>query len=52
MIHKLRNRFQFYLERLLLRGAHYRLLIIAAVIELDQPDTGSYQGTDQFRIQG
>lgn len=34
MIDPVRYRFQFYLERFLLRGAHYRLLFIAALIGL------------------
>ncbi len=34
MIRTVRNRLQFFLERLLLRGAHFRLLMIAALIGL------------------
>ena len=34
MIDPFRYRFQFYLERFLLRGAHYRLMFIAALIGL------------------
>ena len=29
MFGRLRNRFKFFVERMLLRGAHYRLLVIA-----------------------
>ncbi len=34
MIVRVRNKLKFYLERLILRGVHYRLLVIAAVIGL------------------
>ena len=32
MIRRMTNRFKFYLERLIQRGAHYQLLIIAVLI--------------------
>ncbi|MFT5088157.1 MAG: hypothetical protein ACI906_005178 [Candidatus Latescibacterota bacterium] len=34
MLQRLKNRFKFHVERMLLRGAHYRLLFIAALIGL------------------
>jgi hypothetical protein len=34
MIANLRNKLKFYLERMVLRGAHYRLLVIGAIIGL------------------
>ena len=34
MFGRLRNRFKFFVERMLLRGAHYRLLVIAALVGL------------------
>ena len=34
MIADLKNRLKFYLERMVLRGAHYRLLVIGAIIGL------------------
>jgi hypothetical protein len=34
MFERLRNRFKFHVERLLLRGAHFRLLVIASLVGL------------------
>ena len=34
MLNRAKNRFKFLVERMLLRGAHYRLLLIAALIGL------------------
>lgn len=41
MFERARNKLKFYLERLLLRGAHYRLLIIAALLGLVSIVAGS-----------
>lgn len=42
MIDRLRNRVTFHLERLILRGAHYRLLLIAAIIGLVSAGAGTF----------
>lgn len=34
MLWRLKNRFKFTIERMIMRGAHFRLLVIAALIGL------------------
>jgi ion channel POLLUX/CASTOR len=41
MLERIRNRLKFYLERSLLRGAHYRLLFIAALLGLVSVGAGT-----------
>ena len=42
MMDRIRNRMTFHLERLILRGAHYRLLLIAAIIGLVSAGAGIF----------
>lgn len=54
MITNLKNRLKFYLERTVLRGAHYRLLVIGAIIGLVSIVAGVlvFLGSTEFSSRG
>ena len=54
MLVRLRNRINFYLERMILRGAHYRLLFIAALIGFISAGSGMlvFKATTDFSTTG